>query len=71
VQKKIDEYLTTKAKEFEEYLKAEASYDTALLYSQTVTRAEAKANHTNKKTLVENNYGAAVIRENQEKDKEA
>ena len=35
MQLQIDEYFSRKAKEYEDYLKAEASYDTALLYSKT------------------------------------
>jgi 5-formaminoimidazole-4-carboxamide-1-beta-D-ribofuranosyl 5'-monophosphate synthetase len=41
MQRMIDEHLKKQAKEYEDYLKAEASYDTALVYSQTVSKIDA------------------------------
>lgn len=41
MQRLIDEHLKKQAKEYEDYLKAEASYDTAMVYSQTATKIDA------------------------------
>jgi len=47
MQKLIDDHLKKQAIEYEAYLKAEASYDTALLYSQTMDKAKGLRNLPN------------------------
>jgi hypothetical protein len=54
MQRLIDEHLKKQAKEYEDYLKAEASYDTAMVYSQTMSKVEAlKKVNPNEITLLQ------------------